>query len=163
MSFLLYVDRVNLSTAAGPIMQELGLSNTELGLVFAAFAYSYALFQVVGGWFSDRFGSRVTLLVCGTVWVLTTIGTGLIGSLAALLCMRFLLGIGEGATLPAAGRALTNWTPRRRRGFAQGVTHSCSRFGNAVTPPIVALLVTLLSWRASFFVLGAITGVWVVA
>jgi hypothetical protein len=32
-----------------------------------------------------------------------------------------------------------------------------------VTPPIVALLVTLLSWRASFFVLGAITGVWVVA
>ena len=161
MSFLLYVDRVNLSTAAGPIMQELGLSNTELGLVFAAFAYSYAMFQVVGGWFSDRAGSRLTLLVCGVLWVATTIGTGLIGSLAALLCMRFLLGIGEGATLPAAGRALTNWTPRGRRGFAQGMTHSCSRLGNAVTPPIVALLVTMLSWRASFFVLGGLTGVWV--
>lgn len=162
MSFLLYVDRVNLSTAATPIMQELGLSNTELGLVFASFGYSYALFQVIGGWVSDRLGSRRTLLVCGIVWVATTIGTGLIGSLTALLCMRFLLGIGEGATLPAAGRALTNWTPRSRRGFAQGVTHSCSRFGNAVTPPLVALLVTALSWRASFYVLGGVTALWVV-
>jgi MFS family permease len=163
MTFLLYIDRVNLATSAGFIMQDLGLSNTQLGLVFATFGYSYAIFQVIGGWFADRVGSRITLLLCGFVWVGTTIGTGLIGSLAALLCMRFLLGIGEGATLPAAGRALTSWTPMGRRGFAQGVTHSASRFGNAITPPLVALLVTTLSWRASFFVLGGVTSLWVVA
>ncbi len=163
MSFLLYVDRVNLSTAASSIQAELGMTNTQLGIAFSAFAYSYAVFQVIGGWIADRIGSRVTLLVCGLIWVLTTIGTGLVGSFAALLAVRFVLGIGEGATLPAAGRALTNWTPRARRGFAQGITHSCSRLGNAVTPPLVALLILTLSWRMSFVVLGAVTAVWVAA
>jgi sugar phosphate permease len=161
MSFLLYVDRVNLSTAAGPIMKELGLTNTELGVAFSAFGYSYAIFQVFGGWISDRIGSRVTLLVCGLIWVATTLGMGMVESFSALLAVRFVLGIGEGATLPAAARALTNWTPVDKRGFAQGVTHSCSRLGNAITPPLVTFLMLTLSWRASFYVLGAVTAVWV--
>ncbi len=163
MSFLLYVDRVNLSTAAGPMMHDLGIGNTQLGIVFAAFAYSYAMFQVLGGWFSDRVGARLTLLLCGGLWVLTTIGTGLVQSFGALLALRFVLGISEGATLPAAARALTSWTPKERRGFAQGITHSCSRLGNAITPPLVAFLMIAYSWRFSFVVLGAVTAIWVAA
>jgi MFS family permease len=138
------------------------MTNTELGIVFAAFAYTYALFQVVGGWFSDRMGSRLTLLIRGSMWVITTAGTGLVGSFTGLLTMRLVLGIAEGATLPASGRALANWTPRGRRGFAQGITHSCSRFGNAIAPPLVAALVLAFSWRFSFFALAGVTAVWVV-
>ncbi|MBV9655972.1 MAG: MFS transporter [Acetobacteraceae bacterium] len=162
MSFLLYVDRVNLSTAAGPIMKELGMTNTQLGVAFSAFGYSYVVSQVFGGWIADRIGSRITLLVCGGIWVVTTLGMGLIESFSALLAIRFVLGIGEGATLPAAARALTNWTPVEKRGFAQGVTHSCSRLGNAITPPFVTFLMLTLSWRASFVILGVLTAVWVV-
>ena len=73
MSFLLYVDRVNLSTAAGPIMKELGMSNTQLGTAFSAFGYSYVAFQVFGGWISDRIGSRITLAVCGLIWAVPTV------------------------------------------------------------------------------------------
>jgi sugar phosphate permease len=162
MSFLLYVDRVNLSTAAGPIMKELDLSNTELGVAFSAFAYSYAIFQVIGGWLSDRAGARLTLFLCGLIWVATTIATGFVGGFASLLAVRFVLGIGEGATLPAAGRALASWTPTGRRGFAQGVTHSSSRLGNAITPPLMAFLILTFSWRFSFIALGAVTAIWVV-
>jgi sugar phosphate permease len=162
MSFLLYVDRVNLSTAAGPIMKELGMTNTQLGVAFSAFGYSYVIFQVFGGWIADRIGSRITLTVCGVIWVATTLGMGLVESISALLAVRLVLGIGEGATLPAAARALTNWTPVEKRGFAQGVTHSSSRLGNAITPPLIVFLMLTLSWRASFFVCGAVTAVWVV-
>ena len=162
MSFLLYIDRVNISTAAGPMMHDLGMSNTELGTVFAAFAYSYAIFQVIGGWFADRWGSRLTLLLCGALWVVTTAGTGLVTSFGALLAMRFILGISEGATLPASGRALANWTPKERRGFAQGLAHSCSRLGNAVTPPLMALLIVTFSWRFSFYALAGVTAIWVI-
>jgi MFS family permease len=56
--FITYVDRVNIGTAASEIQKELGLSNTQLGLVFSAFAYPYLLFQVIGGWVGDRFGPR---------------------------------------------------------------------------------------------------------
>ncbi|AXF24796.1 MFS transporter [Burkholderia pyrrocinia] len=160
LSFILYVDRVNLATAAGAIKAELGLSNTELGVAFSAFAYSYAICQIGGGWIADRFGARITLIGCGLIWVVSTFTTGFVHSLTLLFAARLLLGIGEGATLPAQARAITHWFPRERRGVVQGFTHSFSRLGNAVTPPIVAALMTWLSWRAAFFVIGAVTLVW---
>src|SRR6202158_4605826 len=96
MYFITYVDRVNIGTAASEIQKELGLSNTQLGLVFSAFAYPYLLFQVFGGWLGDRFGPRRTLFLCGVIWAAATILTGLATSLAMLFLVRVLLGVGEG-------------------------------------------------------------------
>jgi sugar phosphate permease len=160
MSFVLYIDRVNLATAAGPIQMEFGLSNTQLGIAFSAFAWSYAVFQIVGGRLSDRFGPRMTLTVCALIWTVTTILTGFVGGLVSLVFVRLVLGIGEGATLPSSARAISDWTPRSQRGFAQGITHSFSRLGNAITPPVVAALVTAFSWRASFWALSSLSAVW---
>jgi sugar phosphate permease len=162
MSFILYLDRVNLAAAAGPIKDELGLSNTTLGFAFSAFGYTYAIFQIVGGWFADRFGARKTLLICGSIWVVATVSTGFVGGLASLCAARLLLGIGEGAALPAQARAITNWFQMKDRGFVQGITHSSSRLGNAVAPPLVALLASLYSWRLSFVIVGGFTAVWIV-
>jgi MFS family permease len=68
MSFIMYLDRVNLSAAAGLIRDDLHLTNTDVGLVFAAFAYTYAICQVIGGWLSDRFGAKTTLIICASIW-----------------------------------------------------------------------------------------------
>jgi sugar phosphate permease len=162
MTFILYIDRVNLSTAAGPIQKELCLTNTELGIALSAFTWSYAVFQIIGGWFGDRFGPRVMLALCALIWTVTTALTGFIGGLASLVFVRVLLGIGEGATLPTAARAISNWTPKSQRGFVQGVTHSFSRLGNAITPPLVAALIAAFSWRASFWVLSILSALWAV-
>src|SRR5437867_3493611 len=146
MYLITYVDRVNIATAASSIRKELALSNTQLGFVLSAFAYPYLLFQVFGGWIGDRFGPRRTLFLCGLVWAAATIMTGLAGGLVSLFLVRMLLGVGEGATFPVATRAMQSWTPVGGRGFAQGLTHSFARLGNAVTPPIVAWLITTINW-----------------
>ena len=65
MYFITYLDRVNVSTAAAGFSKEFGLSKTEIGLVFSAFAYPYLVFQIIGGWVSDKFGARRTLIACG--------------------------------------------------------------------------------------------------
>ena len=57
--FILYLDRTNISTAAPLIRKELGLSNTQMGLVFSAFAIPLALFQLIGGPLADTFGPRL--------------------------------------------------------------------------------------------------------
>jgi MFS family permease len=163
MYLITYVDRVNIATAAGEIRRELGLSNTQLGHVFSAFGYPYLLCQIFGGWIGDRFGPRRTLFVCGVIWAAATILTGLAASLTVLFLVRLLLGVGEGATFPVATRAMQSWTPAGRRGFAQGITHAFARFGNAVTPPIVAWLIALVTWRGSFVTLGCVSLVWVTA
>ena len=162
MYFLTYVDRVNIATAGPVIQKEFGFSNTELGHVFSAFGYSYALLQVPGGWLGDRLGPRKTLLICGGVWALTTAVIGLSVGLASLMIFRIVLGFGEGATFPTATRAMQNWVPADRRGFAQGVTHSFARLGNAVTPPVVVALMAWLTWRGAFVALGAVSMVWAV-
>ena len=160
MYFITYVDRVNIGTAASEIQKELHLSNTQLGLVFSAFAYPYLLFQVIGGWVGDHFGPRRTLFWCGLIWAASTIATGFVTGLTTLFIARVALGFGEGATFPTATRAMQYWTPAGRRGFAQGLTHAFARLGNAITPPLIAALMAWLTWRGSFVLLGVVSLVW---
>ena len=161
MYLITYVDRVNISTAADSIRRELALSPVQLGFLQSAFGYPYLIFQIFGGWIGDRFGPRRTLFLCGLVWATATILTGFAGGLTSLFLCRLLVGIGEGATFPVATRAMQNWTPVGRRGFAQGLTHAFARLGNAVTPPIVAWLIVAFQWRGSFITLGVCSLVWV--
>jgi MFS family permease len=160
MHVILFVDRVNLAAAAETIKGDLGLSNIQLGVAFSAFNYAYAPFQLVGGWIADRYGSRRTLAVCALAWAVTTVLTGAVGGLATLFAVRFALGMGEGATLPAATRALGKWTSEASRGFGIGLTHAAGRIGAGVTAPIVALLITVMSWRLIFVVLGIVSAFW---
>jgi MFS family permease len=161
MYFITYIDRVNISTAASAIQDEFGFSKTQLGFIFSAFAYPYLVFQVIGGWVGDKFGARRTLFWCGLVWAAATVLTGLAGGLVSLFAARLLVGLGEGATFPTATRAMQNWTPAGKRGFAQGLTHAFARLGNAITPPLIALLMATFTWRGSFFLLGVVSLVWV--
>jgi MFS family permease len=158
-----YIDRVNVSTASLVFKQDLHLTNAQVGLVFSAFAYPYVFFTTIGGWLSDRFGARRALTVSALIWGSATIVTGMTTTLAAMLAARAVLGLGEGATFPIATRAMCAWLPERRRAFAQGVTHSSSRLGTAVTPPLVAWLIALITWRGSFVVLGIVSLAWALA
>ena len=160
MYFLFYMDRVNISSLAPIISKELQLSAFDIGMVFSAFAYPYALFQIIGGYVGDRLGPKLTLGLCGLLVAAATIWTGLAGGLVGLICARILLGAAEGPAFPTATRALTAVMPPAERGFAQGITHSFSRLGNAVTPIVVAALVALSSWRASFITFGLCSLVW---
>jgi sugar phosphate permease len=162
MYFIAYIDRVNISVAAPALRHELGLTPTQLGLIFSAFAYPYAAMQIGGGWLSDRFGPRRVLALLSLLWASATILTGLSWSVASLVVFRLIVGVGEGGAFPTATRAFAFWLPVRERGFAQGVTHSFARLGGAVTPPIVLSIVARYGWRASFTVLGAASLAWTV-
>ncbi|HTD07192.1 MFS transporter, partial [Undibacterium sp.] len=163
MYFITYLDRVNVSTAAAGFGKDFNLSKTEIGLVFSAFAYPYLVFQIIGGWVSDRFGAKRTLIVCGALWAVATILTGFAGGLISLLLARLLLGLGEGATFPAATSAMSRWVKKENRGFAQGITHAFARIGNAVAPAAVVFIMAAYGWRMSFYMCGALSLVWVVA
>jgi sugar phosphate permease len=162
MYFIAYIDRVNISVAGPLLRQEMGLSPTQLGLVFSAFAYPYAAMQILGGWLADKFGPRLVLTALSLIWAAATIMSGLAWGVASLVVFRFLLGIGEGGAFPTATRAFTYWMPLGERGFAQGITHSFARLGGAVTPPIVLAIVAAYSWRESFIVLGVISLIWTI-
>jgi MFS transporter, ACS family, glucarate transporter len=167
MYFITYLDRVNVSTAADGgssvigFAKEFHLNKTETGLVFSAFAWPYLIFQIIGGWVSDRFGAKRTLIWCGIIWASATVLTGMAGGLISLIVARVVLGFGEGATFPAATSAMAHWFAKEKRGLAQGITHSASRIGNAVAPVVVVWVMTNYGWRESFYVCAGLSFVWV--
>ena len=162
MYFISYIDRVNIAVAGPLIRQEMGLTSAQLGLVFSAFAYPYAVMQIIGGWLADKYGPKIVLTVLSIIWGVATLATGFAGSVTMLVAMRFLLGIGEGGAFPTATRAFTYWMPVAERGFAQGITHSFARLGGAVTPPLVLAVVAVGGWRDAFLLLGVASLAWTV-
>jgi len=161
MYFLTYLDRVNVSSAAEGFGKEFDLNKTQIGFVFSAFAYPYLVFQIIGGWVSDRFGAKRTLIFCGAMWAVATALTGLSVGLYSMLGARLLLGLGEGATFPAATSAMSRWVRSDLRGFAQGLTHAFSRVGNSAAPLVIALIMAAWGWRVAFYISGVMSLIWV--
>jgi sugar phosphate permease len=160
MYLITYLDRVNISTAAPVISKEFGFDKITMGFIFSAFAWAYAAFQVPGGWLGDRFGARSVLTIIVTYWSIMTAATAMAFSATSFFVVRFLFGIGEAGAFPVATRAMQNWYPKQERGFVQGITHSASRLGAAIAPPIVVLIMTAFNWQAVFYICGAVGIVW---
>jgi sugar phosphate permease len=158
--FIAYIDRVNISVAAPAIMQEFAISKVELGAVFAAFSVGYVLLQIPIGRLGDRLGPRKVLTGLVTFWSILTGVTGLAWNLASLVAVRFGLGIGQAGAFPNATRAFSDWVPATGRGFFQGLTQACSRFGSAVTPLILAPVVAGWGWRPAFFLCSMVGILW---
>src|SRR5437879_1322035 len=108
---VLFFVRVAISGVAPLIKTDLRLSNTQLGLVFSAFAIPYAIFQLIGGWIGDRWGARMVLCVsCGVVAAAAAL-TGAVTALSRLFAVRLAWGFGEGATFATAPREMSSWIP----------------------------------------------------
>src|SRR5674476_650359 len=160
MYLITYLDRVNISTAAPVISKEFGFDKITMGVIFSAFVWAYAMFQVPGGWLGDRFGARNVLTIIVSYWSLMTAATAAATGATSFMALRFLFGVGEAGAFPGATRAMQLWYPPHERGFVQGITHSASRLGAAIAPPIVVLIMTTLGWRSVFYICGGVGFIW---
>jgi len=112
MYLITYLDRVNISTAAPVISEEFGFDKITMGIIFSAFVWAYAIFQVPGGWLSDRFGARPVLATIVAYWSVMTAATAAATGAFSFVVIRFLFGVGEAGAFPGATRAMQLWYPR---------------------------------------------------
>lgn len=163
LSFILYLDRICINQAVVPIENELGLSNTEMGRVLAAFTLAYGLFEIPTGRWGDRYGSRGVLTRIVLWWSVFTMLTGAATGLTMLLVVRFLFGAGEAGALPNAARVVARWFPAGARGPAQGMVVTSALIGGAVSPVLAQSLIASFGWRWAFAALGVPGIVWGIA
>jgi ACS family glucarate transporter-like MFS transporter len=162
LAIITYIDRVCISQAAPDISRDLGLSKEEMGLAFSAFALSYALFEIPGGWMGDWIGPRKVLMRVVMMWSLFTAATGWAWNLISLWIARFMFGAGEAGCFPNLTKAFTIWLPQVERVRAQGIMWMSARWGGAFTPLLVVWVFSFLTWRDAFFAFGLIGVVWAV-
>src|SRR4029078_2830457 len=157
-----YIDRSAISVSLPFMTQDFSLTPTEKGLILSAFSWSYALMQIPGGRLIDRFGERVMFAASLLVCPLFPAATAGVSSFAALLGLRLGLGVGEAGAYPAAAKTVSQWFPLRLRGRATSVYDSGARIGSAAATPIIALIIGLFGWHASFIFAGGLGILWAI-
>ena len=153
LSLLLYIDRVCISTAKQPIIDDLGLTDTEFGWILSIFAFGYALSQTPSGALADRLGPRLVLTSVVGLWSIFTGLTAAAWNFVSMLVVRFLFGVGEAGAFPGMARAVYSWIPVQERGLVKGINFSASRIGAAATMPLLPAMIEALGWQQSFVVL----------
>ncbi len=162
LAVITYIDRVLMSQAAPVITKELGLTTEQKGYIFSAFALAYSLFEIPGGYLGDRMGARRVLLRIVLWWSFFTAATGFAFNFASMAVTQFLFGAGEAGCFPNLTKSFTTWLPIEERVRAQGILWMAARWGGAFTPPLVALVLKVMTWRQAFMAFGAIGVVWAI-
>jgi MFS transporter, ACS family, glucarate transporter len=163
MTFILYLDRSCINQAAPVIKRELGISESQKGLIFSAFSLAYALFEIPAGRWGDRFGSRRILTRIVLWWSVFTAITGGCWSFGSLIVVRFLFGAGEAGALPNSARVLRSWFPYSSRGRAQGIVTTAMILGGAASYTASQWLIDWVGWRWSFAFFALIGAMWALA
>jgi ACS family glucarate transporter-like MFS transporter len=157
-----YADRATISIAAPGIRKELGLDAVQMGFVFSAFAWSYVIAQLPGGWLLDRFGSKTTYFFSIFLWSVFTMLTGTAGffaggaAVAMLFTLRLLVGAAEAPSFPGNSRIASAWFPTHERGLAAAVFNSAQYFATVLFAPIMGWLVHSYGWHSVFYVMGGL-------
>lgn len=170
LAIVTYIDRVCISIAAPAISETFQLTPKQMGWVFLIFSWSYAAFEIPGGFLGDRIGPRKVLTRIVVWWSFFTAATGWAWNYVSLLVTRFMFGAGEAGCFPNLTKVFTIWLPAKERTRAQAITWLSARWGGAFTPPLVAAVMAWLSpddvpahgWRQAFQVFGAVGVVWAV-
>jgi len=157
-----YADRATISIAGPEIKKELGLSAVQMGFIFSAFAWSYVVAQLPGGWLLDRFGSKITYFFSIFLWSTFTLFTGAAGffaggaAVAFLFALRMLVGAAEAPSFPGNSRIASAWFPTHERGLAAAVFNSAQYFATVLFAPIMGWLVHNYGWHSVFYVMGGL-------
>jgi ACS family glucarate transporter-like MFS transporter len=165
-----YADRATISIAGPAIRKAMGLSPVEMGYIFSAFAWSYVIAQLPGGWLLDRFGSRITYFFSILLWSLFTLFQGAVGFLtggaavATLFLLRLLVGAAAAPSFPGNSRIAAAWFPSHERGLAAAIFNSAQYFATVLFAPIMGWLVHSYGWQSAFVFMGVVgivcAGVW---
>ena len=152
-----YFDRISLSVAAPQLQQELSLAPEQLGLLFSAFFWSYALLQIPSGVLLDRFGVTRIGRATALLWGIASTLTALAGGFAGIFAARLLLGIAEAPSFPANAKATGHWFPRTERALSTALFDAAAKFSNVVGVPLVALATVTFGWRWGFALVAALS------
>jgi ACS family D-galactonate transporter-like MFS transporter len=147
-------DRSSLAIAAPALSRELLLTPVEMGFLLSAFFWTYAVGQVVAGWFTDRFPVLWVFTIGFVLWSGATFCTGLVQGLTTLLVLRLLLGAGESVAFPCYSKIFATEFPPAKQGLPNAILNSGTKIGAALGVLVGGILIALYSWRAMFFVLG---------
>ena len=141
---LSYLCRSALSVAESTIRGDLGLTVEQSGWCMSAFFWTYAIFQIPCGWFSERVGTRIALTIFAVGWSVATIGIGVAPGFWILIVAQLIMGAAQAGIFPAACNSIGHWMPLARRSFGCGVLTAGMQIGAIAASGLTGMLITVV-------------------
>jgi ACS family hexuronate transporter-like MFS transporter len=154
---ILFFDRNALGFLQPFVQPDLGLNNTQVGLLASVLSLTWAFAAFGIGFVSDRTGSRKRVLLLSTLaFSVCSFLSGIAGSFVTLLAARALMGIAEGGVMPIAQAIIASEVRPEHRGLAMGVTQNfgSNLLGSFVAPVALTGFATAFGWRHAFYLAG---------
>src|ERR1044072_4056463 len=156
-----YIDRQTLSVLGPYLKTQYQWNNQHFATIVIAFRVAYSIGQTLAGRFIDRIGTRKCLTITVIWYSIAAMLTSFAVGLRSFAFFRFLLGAGESANWPAATKAVSEWFPKKERGWAVALFDSGSSIGGAISPLLVIALYKYFGgWRPAFVITGTLGFLW---
>lgn len=154
---IVFFDRNALNFLMPFVQPELGINNTQVGLLASALSLTWAAAAFGMGKLSDMTGKRKLLLVLSTLaFSICSFLSGLAGTFAMLLAARLLMGVAEGGVMPISHALVAAEVTPERRGLAQGIAQNfgSNLLGSFVAPVLLVAFAVHFGWREAFYLAG---------
>jgi predicted MFS family arabinose efflux permease len=155
---IVFFDRNALNFLMPFVQPELGISNTQVGILASALSLTWALAAFGIGLVSDKTGSRKGLLILATLaFSVCSVVSGLAASFAIMLGARLLMGVAEGGIMPISQTMIAAEIEPQHRGLAMGITQNfgSNLLGSFAAPVLLVAFATAFGWRHAFFLSAA--------
>jgi MFS transporter, ACS family, hexuronate transporter len=151
-----YLARNSLGILAPILTTELNFSTQEYSYVVGAFQLAYTIMQPVCGYIVDFLGLKVGFALFAVLWSVANCLHGVAAGWMSLAFFRGLLGLTEASAIPSGIKAVGEWFPLKERSIAVGWFNAGTSLGAMLAPPLVIYVQLQYSWKAAFFVTGAL-------
>lgn len=155
---LSYFCRSAVGVAESTIRADVGLSLEQSGWFMGAFFWTYAIFQVPSGWFSERQGTRIALSLFALAWSVASIGIGIAWGFWLLIIAQLIMGAAQAGIFPASCNSIGYWMPVSQRSLACGILAAGMQVGAISASGLTGELMAPLGWRW-VFLLYALPGI----
>ena len=155
---ILFFDRNALNFLMPYVRPDLGLSDTQVGMLSSGLSLTWAIAGFTVGRFSDWLGSRKPIIIAATLaFCVCSVVSGLAQSFLMLLGARILMGAAEGGVMPVSHSLIAAQVPEQERGLAMGVAQNLGSnvLGSSVAPLVLVPVAIAFGWRHAFFIAAA--------
>jgi ACS family hexuronate transporter-like MFS transporter len=157
-----YLDRQVVSLLKPVLSKEFNWTESDYANIVIAFQFGYAIGMLGAGRIIDKIGTKLGYALSLTLWSVVAILQAFAGGTFSLGIIRFMLGLTEAGSFPAAIKTTAEWFPKRERALATGIFNSGTTAGAIIAPLTVPWIAIHYGWQMAFIATAAVGLLWLI-
>ena len=152
-----FISRVGINAIFPIIQGDLGLSDTEVGLMGSIVLLGLGVFVLPISFLGEKYSPKKAISLSALVWSVGTVLSGMASSFHLLLVSRFFVGTGNAAYAPLSNSLITSMYSKKDWGKKIGIYNTAMTFGMALGAIVFANLANSFGWRMAFYAVGVVS------